>query len=145
MIRIPALDVLLEQSTLNKIAMEHLPKSDALRSLAIEMMPGMIRLNIDGKFPMLGDRTVVADLSVALQGNEIWLKLERTNVPLIPKGAIVGIVASQVNVEGVRAEGASLIVDLVRLFSHYEVETTVNTVVVEQRYMRIICLIEQGG
>ena len=139
MIRIPALDVILEQGTLNRIAAEHLPKSDKLRSLSIELNPGMIRLIIDGSFPMLGDRTVTADLSVTLQGNEMWLRLERTNVPLVPKGAIVGIVATQVKVEGLRAEGSALVLDMVRAFSHYELETTVKVLHVDRGYMRIIC------
>ena len=140
MIRIPALDLTLEQDTLNRIAQEHLPKTEALRSLSIEMLPGLLRLNIDGSLPVLGNRMVVADLSVGLQGNELWLRLEKTNVPLIPKAAIVGIVASQVNLAGLRAEGATLILDLIQLFSKYELETKVNTVIVEQGSMRIICL-----
>jgi hypothetical protein len=145
MIRIPALDVILEQDTLNRIAREHLPKTESLRNLRIEMLPGMIRLHIDGSLPLVGNRTVEADLSVALNGNELWQKLEKTNVPLIPKAAIVGIVASQVNLEGMRAEGATLIVDLVRLFARYELQTQVNTVIVDRGSMRVICLIPTEG
>jgi hypothetical protein len=145
MIRIPALDVTLEQDTLNRIARERMPKTEALRNLTVEMLPGLIRLFIDGSLPLVGNRTVEADLSVSLNGNELWLKLEKTNVPLIPKAAIVGLVASQVNLEGVRAEGASLIVDLVRLFAEFELETQVNTVMVDRGSMRIICLIPNAN
>lgn len=140
MIRIPALDLILEQDTLNRIAQTRLPKTESLRSLVIELLPGMIRLNIDGTLPLVGNRTVVADLSVGLQGNELLLRLEKTNVPLIPKAAIVGVVAGQVSLPGLRAEGATLILDLMPLFSKYEIQTQVNTVIVERGSMRLICL-----
>ncbi|MBW3625945.1 MAG: hypothetical protein KY468_21335 [Armatimonadetes bacterium] len=145
MIRIPARDIILEQGTLNRIAQEHLPKTETLRSLNLELLPGLIRLHIDGTLPLVGNRTVVADLSVSLQGNELWLRLEKTNVPLIPKAAIVSIVASQANINGLRAEGASLVLNMVEAFAYYELQTQVNTVHVEQGSMRVICLIPSNG
>jgi hypothetical protein len=142
MIRIPALDVILEQDTLNRIADERLPKTPAFRSMSLEILPNLIRFFIDAKLPLVGDSSVTADLTTELRGNELWLRLERTSLPLVPKAAVVGMVASQIKLEGVRAEGSSLVLDLVRLFSQFEVETQVHSLVVDRGYVRVMCLME---
>ncbi len=142
MIRIPALDLILEQDTLNRIVAERLPRSHSCRSLSFAIEPNLIRLTMDGQLPIIGDSTVTADLSTELRGNELWLRLERTSVPLIPKAAVVNMVASQVKGEAIRAEGASLVLDLVALFARYEVETKVHSVVVDRGLVRVMCLME---
>lgn len=144
MIRIPALDVIVEQDTLNRIAQKWLPRSSSLRSFALELLPNLIRLHIEGRLPVVGDKAVTADLSGELRGNELWLKLERTSLPLIPKAALVGIVASQAGHEALRAEGSHLVLDLERLFAKYEVETRVHAVAVMQGEARLMCLMEGG-
>jgi hypothetical protein len=141
MIRIPALDLILEMDTLNHILQEWIPKSKALRSLAIELCPGVIRLNIDGRLPMLGDRSMTADLSVELRGDEVWLKLERMSVPL-PKAAVVGLIASQARQEALRAEGSSLVFDLSVLFRRYEIATQIQSITAEAGQLHLICLME---
>jgi hypothetical protein len=142
MIRIPALDVVVEQDTLNRVADQWIPKSEMLRSLQLELIPGMIHVHIEGKLPLVGDRRVTAELSVELRGNELWLKLERTSVPLIPKAALVSLVVSQAKQASLRAEGSSLVLDLEALFREYEVQTRVHSVTVEQGQGRLLCLME---
>jgi hypothetical protein len=142
MIRIPALDVVVEQDTLNRVADQWIPKSEMLRSLQLELLPGTVHVHIEGKLPLVGDRRVTAELSVGLRGNELWLKLERTSVPLIPKAALVSLVVSQAKQEALRADGAALVLDLAALFHKYEVETRVHSVSVESGQGRLLCLME---
>lgn len=142
MIRIPALDLILEQDTLNRMAQEWIPKSQALRSVSLELQSNMIRLTLDGRLPLVGDRSITADLSVDLRGDEVWLRLERTSVPLIPKPAVVSLVVSSAKLDALRADGPNMVLDLARLFRQYEVETHVHGIAVEPGSVRVMCLMQ---
>jgi hypothetical protein len=110
-----------------------------LRSVRLEILPGLIRLHIDGQLPLVGDRVVTADLSASLRGGELWMRLERTSVPLLPKAALVNLVASQAQLPELRADGANLILDLTALFRQYEIETTVSSLEIESGRARLYC------
>jgi hypothetical protein len=142
MIRIPALDLILEQDTLNRISQRWIPETQLLRSLRLEILPQLIRIFIEGQLPLVGDREVSADLSTELRGDELWLRLERTSVPLVPKAALVSLIASQAKQEALRAEGACLVLSLDLLFLKYEIQTKVSSLSVDRGQVRLLCLAE---
>ncbi|MEI6914459.1 MAG: hypothetical protein WCL39_04940 [Armatimonadota bacterium] len=138
LIQLHSLDVEFGEQTLNRMIEKFLPKSDALRSLYIELVPGLVRVTADVTLPVLGARKIEADLAPTIQGSKLFLKLERASIPLIPKRVIVGAVAGQVAHPDLQAEGDSLIVDLRPFLTLYEVELGCSRVIVDQGRLRLV-------
>ena len=89
--------------------------------------------------PVVGDRTVNAEFTPEMRGAELWLCLERVDIPLLPRAAVVSLVASAVHRTELRAEGPCLVLDLPALFAQYEVATTVSSIAVDSGFARVVC------
>lgn len=132
---IQTLEGVVTEADMNWLLSRLVRPGSAVRQISVSLIPGKVLVSLDGDIPLIGSRTINAQLSPLLKDGRVYLTLEKLDVPLVPRSLVCAWVASQAKADYLSASGNELVVDVKTLLSKVRLKATISRLDVHQGFI----------
>ncbi|MGQ9525760.1 MAG: hypothetical protein ACUVTZ_13105 [Armatimonadota bacterium] len=103
----------------------------AVKQIAVTLVPGKVLVSLSGDIPLIGDRSIHAELVPSVHDDKVHLTLTHLDIPLVPRALVCRWIASQAAVDYLSSAGNDLVVDVQLLLKKVRLDARITGIEVQ--------------
>jgi|GEM_PF-1868798 hypothetical protein len=127
-----SLEGAITEADLNWMLAKLIRPGSAVKEISVALVPGKVLVTLTGEIPLVGNRSVRAELVSSVHEDVVHLTLTRLDIPLVPRAMVCAWVAAQAKVDYLSASGNSLVVNMPLLLDKVRLRARVTGLDVQQ-------------